>query len=60
MNYQETRLMFNQLLCINFKVRLLKKDLTNTHLLLIILATPHKSKCVHVAGTNGKGLLPIC
>jgi dihydrofolate synthase/folylpolyglutamate synthase len=36
-----------------------KKDLTNTHLLIDHLSNPHKKvKCVHVAGTNGKGYLP--
>jgi dihydrofolate synthase/folylpolyglutamate synthase len=57
MNYQETTdWMFNQLLCINFKASAYKKDLTNTHLLIDHLSNPHKKvKCVHVAGTNGKG-----
>ncbi len=33
-----------------------KKDLTNTHALLEILGDPHKKlKCIHIAGTNGKG-----
>ncbi|GEL11894.1 tetrahydrofolate synthase [Flavobacterium glycines] len=33
-----------------------KKDLTNTHLLINHLGNPHSNlKCIHVAGTNGKG-----
>jgi dihydrofolate synthase/folylpolyglutamate synthase len=33
-----------------------KKDLTNTHLLIAHLDNPQeKIKCIHVAGTNGKG-----
>lgn len=33
-----------------------KKDLTNTLLLLEAIGNPHlKLKCVHIAGTNGKG-----
>jgi dihydrofolate synthase/folylpolyglutamate synthase len=33
-----------------------KKDLTNTHLLIAHLGNPHiELKCIHVAGTNGKG-----
>jgi dihydrofolate synthase/folylpolyglutamate synthase len=47
--------MFNQPLCINFKAHLLIKRISNTHLLINHLSNPHKSKCVHVAGTNGKG-----
>jgi dihydrofolate synthase / folylpolyglutamate synthase len=35
-----------------------KKDLTNTLRLLESLGNPHKSlKCIHLAGTNGKGSL---
>ncbi len=34
----------------------IKKDLTNTYALLKGLGNPHeKLKCVHIAGTNGKG-----
>jgi dihydrofolate synthase/folylpolyglutamate synthase len=57
MNYQETTdWMFNQLPMYQFQgASAYKKDLTNTHL-LDHLSNPHKKvKCVHVAGTNGKG-----
>lgn len=34
----------------------MKKDLTNTRVLLAALGNPHeKLRCIHVAGTNGKG-----
>jgi dihydrofolate synthase/folylpolyglutamate synthase len=57
MNYQETTdWMFNQLPMYQLQgASAYKKDLTNTHL-LDHLSNPHKKvKCVHVAGTNGKG-----
>jgi dihydrofolate synthase/folylpolyglutamate synthase len=58
MNYQETTdWMFNQLPMYQLQgASAYKKDLTNTHLLINHLGNPHKKvKCVHVAGTNGKG-----
>ncbi|WP_369765725.1 folylpolyglutamate synthase/dihydrofolate synthase family protein [Flavobacterium sp. WC2429] len=58
MNYQETtEWMFNQLPMYQLQgASAYKKDLTNTHLLINHLANPHKNlKCIHVAGTNGKG-----
>ncbi|MFT4983302.1 MAG: dihydrofolate synthase/folylpolyglutamate synthase [Flavobacterium sp.] len=58
MNYQETTdWMFNQLPMYQLQgASAYKKDLTNTHLLVDHLSNPHKKvKCVHVAGTNGKG-----
>ncbi|MEZ7507186.1 folylpolyglutamate synthase/dihydrofolate synthase family protein [Flavobacterium sp. Arc2] len=58
MNYQETTdWMFNQLPMYQLQgASAYKKDLTNTHLLTNHLGNPHKElKCVHVAGTNGKG-----
>jgi len=58
MNYQETTdWMFNQLPMYQLQgASAYKKDLTNTHLLINHLGNPHKElKCVHVAGTNGKG-----
>ena len=58
MNYQETtNWMFNQLPMYQLQgASAYKKDLTNTHLLLAHLENPQeKIKCIHVAGTNGKG-----
>lgn len=58
MNYQETTdWMFNQLPMYQLQgASAYKKDLTNTYLLINHLGNPHKGlKCVHVAGTNGKG-----
>lgn len=58
MNYQETiNWMFNQLPMYQLQgASAYKKDLTNTHLLLAHLENPQeKLKCIHVAGTNGKG-----
>jgi dihydrofolate synthase/folylpolyglutamate synthase len=58
MNYQETiNWMFNQLPMYQLQgASAYKKDLTNTHLLIDYLNNPQKKiKCIHVAGTNGKG-----
>jgi dihydrofolate synthase/folylpolyglutamate synthase len=58
MNYQETiTWMFNQLPMYQLQgASAYKKDLTNTHLLVNHLNNPQKNlKCIHVAGTNGKG-----
>jgi dihydrofolate synthase/folylpolyglutamate synthase len=58
MNYQETtNWMFNQLPMYQLQgASAYKKDLTNTHLLVDHLDNPQKNiKCIHVAGTNGKG-----
>ena len=58
MNYQETtNWMFNQLPMYQLQgASAYKKDLTNTHLLTAHLGNPQeKIKCIHVAGTNGKG-----
>ncbi|MDI5899081.1 bifunctional folylpolyglutamate synthase/dihydrofolate synthase [Flavobacterium yafengii] len=58
MNYQETiNWMFNQLPMYQLQgASAYKKDLTNTHLLIAHLDNPQeKMKCIHVAGTNGKG-----
>ena len=58
MNYQETtEWMFNQLPMYQTQgASAYKKDLTNTHLLVNHLENPHYHlKCIHVAGTNGKG-----
>jgi len=58
MNYQETtNWMFNQLPMYQLQgASAYKKDLTNTHLLIAHLGNPQeKIKCIHVAGTNGKG-----
>ena len=58
MNYQETiNWMFNQLPMYQLQgASAYKKDLTNTHLLISHLDNPQeKIKCIHVAGTNGKG-----
>lgn len=58
MNYQETiNWMFNQLPMYQLQgASAYKKDLTNTHLLIAHLENPQeKLKCIHVAGTNGKG-----
>jgi dihydrofolate synthase/folylpolyglutamate synthase len=58
MNYQETiNWMFNQLPMYQLQgASAYKKDLTNTHLLIDHLDNPQeKIKCIHVAGTNGKG-----
>lgn len=58
MNYQETTSwMFNQLPMYQLQgASAYKKDLTNTHLLIAHLENPQqKIKCIHVAGTNGKG-----
>ena len=58
MNYQETTdWMFNQLpMYQQVGAIAYKADLSNTHLLMNYLNNPHeKLKCIHVAGTNGKG-----
>jgi len=58
MNYQETtNWMFNQLPMYQHQgASAYKKDLTNVILLAEHLDNPHKKiKCIHVAGTNGKG-----
>ena len=58
MNYQETtNWMFNQLPMYQLQgASAYKKDLTNAHLLTEHLDNPQeKIKCIHVAGTNGKG-----
>lgn len=58
MNYQETtNWMFNQLPMYQTQgASAYKKDLTNTILLANHLNNPQeKIKCIHVAGTNGKG-----
>ena len=58
MNYQQTvNWMFNQLPMYQLQgASAYKKDLTNTHLLVAHLDNPQeKLKCIHVAGTNGKG-----
>ena len=58
MNYQEIiNWMFNQLPMYQLQgASAYKKDLTNTHLLIAHLDHPQeKIKCIHVAGTNGKG-----
>jgi len=58
MNYQETvNWMFNQLPMYQQQgASAYKKDLTNTLLLSDYLGNPEKNiKCIHVAGTNGKG-----
>ncbi|SDH57267.1 dihydrofolate synthase / folylpolyglutamate synthase [Flavobacterium omnivorum] len=58
MNYQETtNWMFNQLPMYQLQgASAYKKDLTNAHLLTAHLDNPQeKIKCIHVAGTNGKG-----
>jgi len=58
MNYQETvEWMFNQLPMYQHQgASAYKKDLTNTLLLSNYLDNPEKKlKCIHVAGTNGKG-----
>mgnify|MGYP000405535993 CR=1 FL=1 len=58
MNYQETiNWMFNQLPMYQHQgASAYKKDLTNTLLLANHLGNPERLlKCIHVAGTNGKG-----
>lgn len=58
MNYQETvQWMFNQLPMYQTQgASAYRKDLTNTILLSNHLGNPEKKlKCIHVAGTNGKG-----
>jgi dihydrofolate synthase/folylpolyglutamate synthase len=58
MNYQETtNWMFNQLPMYQLQgASAYKKDLTNVNLLADHLDNPQqKIKCIHVAGTNGKG-----
>ncbi|KAB1155496.1 bifunctional folylpolyglutamate synthase/dihydrofolate synthase [Flavobacterium luteum] len=58
MDYQETvQWMFNQLPVYQLQGAIAyKKDLTNTILLANHLGNPEaKIKCIHVAGTNGKG-----
>jgi len=58
MNYQETiNWMFNQLPMYQLQgASAYKKDLTNAYLLANHLNNPQKNlKCIHVAGTNGKG-----
>ncbi|MGO4818605.1 bifunctional folylpolyglutamate synthase/dihydrofolate synthase [Flavobacterium sp. W22_SRS_FP1] len=58
MNYQETtEWLFKQLPMYQLQgATAYKKDLTNTQLLVQHLGNPHLNlKCIHVAGTNGKG-----
>lgn len=58
MNYQETiNWMFNQLPMYQLQgASAYKKDLTNAYLLANHLDNPQeKLRCIHVAGTNGKG-----
>ena len=58
MNYQETtNWMFTQLPIYQLQgASAYKKDLTNAYLLSNHLGNPEKNlKCIHVAGTNGKG-----
>lgn len=58
MNYQETtNWLFSQLPMYQLQgASAYKKDLTNTHILLQHLDNPQNHlKCIHVAGTNGKG-----
>lgn len=58
MNYKETTdWMFNQLPMYQLQgASAYKKDLTNAYLLINHLQNPQeKLKCIHVAGTNGKG-----
>lgn len=58
MNYQETTdWMFNQLpMYQQVGAIAYKADLSNTYLLMDYLNNPHRNlKCIHVAGTNGKG-----
>ena len=58
MNYQETtNWMFNQLPMYQLQgASAYKEDLTNIKLLSAHLGNPEKElKCIHVAGTNGKG-----
>lgn len=58
MNYEETtNWLFNQLPMYQLQgASAYKKDLTNTILLAKHLSHPEKNlKCIHVAGTNGKG-----
>ena len=58
MTYQETvNWMFQQLpMYQNQGASAYKEDLTNTILLANHLQNPEKNlKCIHVAGTNGKG-----
>lgn len=58
MNYQETtNWMFNQLPMYQLQgASAYKEDLTNINLLATHLDNPHNQlKCIHVAGTNGKG-----
>jgi len=58
MNYQETtNWLFNQLPVYQLQGKsAYKEDLTNTILLANHLGNPEKLlKCIHVAGTNGKG-----
>ncbi len=58
MNYQETtEWMFKQLPMYQLQgASAYKKDLTNIYLLEDHLGNPHQNlKCIHVAGTNGKG-----
>jgi dihydrofolate synthase/folylpolyglutamate synthase len=58
MNYQETiNWLFNQLPMYHLQgASAYKKDLTNIKILVNHLDNPQKNlKCIHVAGTNGKG-----
>ncbi|MEC4004558.1 folylpolyglutamate synthase/dihydrofolate synthase family protein [Flavobacterium sp. SUN052] len=58
MNYQETiKWLFNQLPVYQLQgATAYKADLTNTILLVNHIGNPEKKlKCIHVAGTNGKG-----
>jgi dihydrofolate synthase/folylpolyglutamate synthase len=58
MNYQETlHWLYNQLPMYQLQgASAYKKDLTNVHLLAEYLGHPEqKLRCIHVAGTNGKG-----
>lgn len=63
MTYQETvTWMFNQLPMYQMQgAKALKHKLDNILLLSARLGQPHQQfKCIHVAGTNGKGPLVIC
>lgn len=58
MNYQETlNWLYNQLPMYHLQgASAYKKDLTNVHLLAEHLGHPEqKLRCIHIAGTNGKG-----
>ena len=58
MNYQDCLNYMNERLPMfqNIGKTAFKKDLTNTLALLESIGNPHKQiKCIHIAGTNGKG-----